>query len=93
LKGQDNQVQESIVTEAAPWHTHPSAQEILYALEGEVTLLVDGQSVRSVKAGEIAITPADLRHSVRNDTLLAAKVLVVHSRADKEKPLMVVAKD
>ena len=100
LKGQDNRVQESIVTvvqfqagQTAPWHTHPGAQEILYALDGEVTLMAEGQSARSIKAGEVALTPADVRHSVRNDKSLVAKVLVVHSRADKEEPLTVVAKD
>src|SRR6476469_7183750 len=38
-------------------HTHPG-DEISYVTEGEVTLLVDGQPPRQVKAGEMFVVPA-----------------------------------
>jgi quercetin dioxygenase-like cupin family protein len=96
LQGQGNQVQESIVTfvefppgQGAPMHIHPGAQEIFYVLEGNVTLEQDGLGARVISAGDVALTPADVPHSVRNDgKSMNAKVLVLHSRADKQKPLL-----
>src|SRR3954470_19071265 len=38
-------------------HTHPG-DEISYIIEGEATLLVDGQPPRKVKAGESFVIPA-----------------------------------
>jgi quercetin dioxygenase-like cupin family protein len=97
LEGQGNQLQESVVTHVefapgrgAPLHFHPGAQEILYVLEGNVTVEQDGLGARVISAGEVALTPADVAHSVRNDgTSMTAKLLVLHSRADKQKPLLV----
>jgi quercetin dioxygenase-like cupin family protein len=100
LEGQGNKVQESIVTrvefppgQGAPLHFHPWAQEILFVLEGNLSVQVEGQGAKVVKVGEVALTPADVPHSVRNDgQSTTAKVLVVHSRADKQKPLLVLTK-
>jgi quercetin dioxygenase-like cupin family protein len=100
LEGQGNRVQESIVTlaefqpgQASPWHNHPGAQEILYVLEGNVTAEVEGRAAAAMKAGEVILIPADVPHSVRNDgTSVTARALVTHSRADKEKPLLVIVK-
>jgi quercetin dioxygenase-like cupin family protein len=97
LQGQGNQVQESIVTlaefqpgQASPWHIHPGAQEILYVLEGTVTAEVDGQAGATMKAGELLLIPAETPHLVRNDGASAtARAHAAHSRADKEKPLLV----
>jgi quercetin dioxygenase-like cupin family protein len=96
LRGQGNQVQESIVTfvefqprQAAPWHMHPGAQEIFYVLEGNVMAEVDGQEATMIGAGGVALIPADVPHSVRNDDAnVTVKALVIHSRADKQKPLL-----
>jgi quercetin dioxygenase-like cupin family protein len=100
LEGQGSRVQESIVTlaefqpgQASPWHNHPGAQEILYVIEGNVTAEVEGRAAAAMKAGEVILIPADVPHSVRNDgTSITARALVTHSRADKEKPLLVVVK-
>lgn len=97
LIGQGNHVQETVVTlvefspgQAAPWHAHPGAQEILYIIEGNLTVEVEGQGARTIKAGDIVLTPAEVPHSVRNvDTSVTAKGVVMHSRADKQKPLVV----
>ena len=86
LEGQGQVVQETVVSvvdfgpgTAAPWHMHPGAIE-----GGETTLL---------KTGEAAIIAADLVHLARNENAGASgKALVVHSRAAKDKPLMVVVK-
>jgi quercetin dioxygenase-like cupin family protein len=100
LLRQGNQVQESVVSvvefqprRRAPWHLHPGAQEIVYGLDGAVTLEVEGQAAKTIKAGDVALTPADVPHSVRNDDAnITARILVVHSRADKQKPMLVAVK-
>jgi quercetin dioxygenase-like cupin family protein len=97
LQGQGNQVQESIVTlaefqpgQASPWHIHPGAQEIIYVLEGNVTAEVHGRAGAALKAGELLLIPAETPHLVRNDgASVTARALVTHSRAGKEKPLVV----
>jgi quercetin dioxygenase-like cupin family protein len=100
LLGQGNQVQESVVSvvefqprRAAPWHMHPGAQEIVYGLDGAVMLEVAGQAAKTIKAGDVALTPADVPHLVRNDDAnVTATILVIHSRADKQKPMLIVVK-
>src|SRR5215470_16425046 len=56
LLGQEHQVQETVVTivefppgTGAPWHMHPGAQEILYELEGSLTVDVEGQGTKTIK--------------------------------------------
>ena len=100
LEGQDQKVQESVVSVvefgpgiAAPWHVHPGAQEILYILEGNLIVEIEGQGTMTVKTGECSTIPADIPHLARNDnTSAAAKALVVHSRSAKDKPLVVAVK-
>src|SRR5262245_12016577 len=95
LEGQDRQVQESVISlvefgpgVAAPWHMHPGAQEILYTMEGNLVVEIEGQGMTTVKTGECSIIPADIPHLARNDSnSTAAKALVVHSRSAKDKPL------
>jgi quercetin dioxygenase-like cupin family protein len=97
LDGQGQQVQETIVIGAdfgpgtvSPWHLHPGAQELLFCTDGSLTLEVDGQATRVLKAGEGGIIAADVAHQVRNDSANAgAKGLVVFSRSAKDKPLLV----
>lgn len=57
------------------------------------TAEVEGRAATAMKAGEVILIPADVPHSVRNGgTSVTARALVTHSRADKEKPLLVVVK-
>jgi quercetin dioxygenase-like cupin family protein len=100
LAGQGQQVQESIVSivefgpgVSAPWHMHPGAQEILFALEGTLIVEIEGQGMTTVRAGECSIIAADIPHLARNENTTAmAKALVVHSRSAKDKPLVVAVK-
>src|SRR5262249_27693903 len=100
LEGQGQTVQETVVSlvefppgTAAPWHMHPGAQELLHVIEGSLLVEIDGRDSTLLKAGEAGIIPADLVHLARNDSATATgKALVVHSRAAKEKPLIVVVK-
>jgi quercetin dioxygenase-like cupin family protein len=100
LEGQGQVVQETIVSvadfgpgTAAPWHMHPGAQELLHVIEGNLVVEVEGGRTTLLKTGEAAIVPADIVHLARNEkTDASAKALVVHSRAAKDKPLIVVVK-
>jgi quercetin dioxygenase-like cupin family protein len=97
MEGQGQTVQETVVSivdfgpgVSAPWHMHPSAQEMLYALEGSLTIEVEGRGITGVKPGEAYVIPGDIPHLARNDsTSASAKSLVVHSRGAKDKPFVV----
>ena len=100
LQGQDQKVQETVVNVlemapgvGAPWHMHPGAQEIIFVLDGALAVEVEGQGTKAAKAGEIILIPAEIPHLARNDSANAlARALVTHSRADKDKPFLVVLK-
>jgi quercetin dioxygenase-like cupin family protein len=76
----------------APWHMHPDAQEILFVIEGNLTVEIEGQGSRVLKTGDIALMPANIAHLARNDSSGGARALVTHSRGDKEKPFVVAVK-
>ena len=100
LQGQGQSVQETVVNllemgpaVAAPWHMHPGAQEIIYVLDGTLVVEVEGRGTSEVKTGEVILIPAEIPHLARNDSANAmARTLVTHSRADKDKPFLVVVK-
>jgi len=100
LEGQGQIVQETVVSVvdfgpgvAAPWHMHPAAQELLHVIEGDLIVEIEGGGTTLLKAGEAGIIAADLVHLARNEnTGITVKALVVHSRAAKDKPLVVVVK-
>lgn len=66
-------------------HTHPG-DEISYVLEGEATLLIDGQPPRTVKAGESFVIPAGVIHDAHNDGTAPIKLVGVYV-VEKGKPL------
>ena len=66
-------------------HTHPG-DEISYVLEGEATLLIDGQPPRIVKAGESFVIPAGIVHDAHNDGAAPIKLVGVYV-VEKGKPL------
>ena len=66
-------------------HTHPG-DEISYVLEGEATLLVDGQPPRVVKAGESFVVPAGTVHDAQNEGSVPIKLVGVYV-VEKGKPL------
>jgi quercetin dioxygenase-like cupin family protein len=96
VEGQDQKVEETIVSivefgpgVAAPWHMHPSAQEMLYALDGNLVVEIEGRGSAMVKLGEASIIPGDIPHLARNDTSATVKALVLHTRGAKDKPFVV----
>jgi quercetin dioxygenase-like cupin family protein len=100
LEAQGNVVQETVVSvaefgpgSAAPWHMHPGAQELLHVIEGSLTVEIEGKGSTILKAGEAGIIAAELVHLARNESgSVNARALVVHSRAAKDKPLIIVMK-
>lgn len=66
-------------------HTHPG-DEISYVMEGEATLLIDGQPPRKVKAGESFVIPAGTIHDAHNDSDKPVKLVGVYV-VEKGKPL------
>jgi len=100
LENQGQIVQETVVSlvefapgTAAPWHIHPGAQELLHVIEGSLLVDIEGKGGTLLKTGEAGIIPADVVHLASNESSSAiGKALIVHSRAAKEKPLIVVVK-
>ena len=66
-------------------HTHPG-DEIGYISEGEVDLLIDGQSPRTLKAGETFVVPAGVIHDAHNASNGTVKLIGVYV-VEKGKPL------
>ena len=70
-------------------HFHPGP-ELVYVLEGSLTLELDGQAPLTLKAGESAHIPAKHIHNARNPSTTApARVLVVLI-GEKGQPLATV---
>jgi len=97
LQGQGQVVQETVLSilemppgAAAPWHMHPGAQEIIFVLDGQLVVEIDKKAAAEVQTGATILIPAETAHLARNDTRATAKALVMHSRADKQKVLLVV---
>ena len=65
-------------------HTHPGP-ESGYMLEGEMTLLVDGQPPKLVKVGESYVVPPGAIHDARTGAA-GAKVIATYV-VEKGKPL------
>jgi quercetin dioxygenase-like cupin family protein len=97
IEGQGQAAQETVVSivefgpgVSAPWHMHPSAQETLYNLDGNVVVEVEGRGTSIVKLGEASIIPGDIPHLARNESASATvKALIVHTRGVKDKPFVV----
>ncbi len=70
-------------------HTHPGP-ESGYVLEGEMTLLIDGQPPRPLKAGDSYLVPAGAIHDGKSGPT-GAKVIATYV-VEKGKPLATPAK-
>ena len=66
-------------------HTHPG-DEISYVIEGEATLLIDGQPPKTFKAGESFVIPAGTVHDAHNATGSPVRLVGVYV-VEKGKPL------
>jgi glyoxylate utilization-related uncharacterized protein len=82
LERQGQTVQETVV----------NLLEIIFVLDGNLVVEIEGKGPREVTAGAIALISAETPHLVRNGTQARARALVTHSRAEKEKPFLVILK-
>ena len=66
-------------------HTHPG-EEISYVLEGQADILIEGQPVQQVKAGDAFIIPAGAIHDAHNTGSQPFRLAGVYV-VDKSKPM------
>ena len=71
-------------------HTHPG-EEIGYVLEGSVSIEIEGQAAKILKAGEAFLIPAGKVHNATN-TLQTQTTIVSTYIVEKGKPLATPAK-
>ncbi|MGB8338953.1 MAG: cupin domain-containing protein [Burkholderiales bacterium] len=67
------------------WHTHPG-DEIGYISDGELVIIVAGQSTRKVGAGQGWVIPAGVVHNAKNEGASAVKAVISYY-VEKGKPL------
>lgn len=70
-----------------PWHIHPDAHEIAYIIDGALTLEIEGQGTRVIKAGEASHVPPNAVHRGMADAALGTKLVAVRFKP-KDKPLV-----
>jgi quercetin dioxygenase-like cupin family protein len=75
---------------AAPRHTHPG-EEIIYVIEGTLEYQIEGQSTRTVKAGDVLFVPAGKIHTAKNVGSSNGAELATYV-VEKGKPLLVPVK-
>jgi quercetin dioxygenase-like cupin family protein len=71
-------------------HDHPGP-ELLYGLEGALTLEPDGQSPVSLKAGERAHIPAEQIHNAKHASATGPSTVPVFLVGEKGQPLATLA--
>ena len=73
---------------SVPWHIHPDTHEFGYQLDGEFTLLINGEASRVLKGGDAFYVPPNVIHRGINASRAQAKFMVVRVRP-KGKPALV----
>lgn len=73
---------------SVPWHIHPDTHEFGYQLDGEFTLLINGEPSRILKVGDAFYVPPNVIHRGVNASRETAKFMVVRVRP-KGKPALV----
>ncbi len=63
-----------------PVHVHPTAEESYEIIEGALDVCVDGEW-RTVRAGETAVAPAGVPHTLRNATTEPVRIVNIHRPA------------
>jgi quercetin dioxygenase-like cupin family protein len=73
---------------SVPWHIHPDTHEFGYQLNGEFTLLINGEPSRILKLGDTFYVPPNVVHRGLNASRKQAKFMVVRVKP-KGKPALV----
>jgi Cupin domain len=53
--------------QALPWHVHPDGHELVYVLEGALTVEDQNHKITVTKAGEVNHVAPNVGHTARND--------------------------
>jgi len=72
---------------ALPWHIHPDAHEIAYILEGSLTLEIEGQGSRVLRAGDASHVAPNVVHRGSTDPAQGTRLVAVRFKP-KDKPLV-----
>lgn len=75
---------------ALPMHSH-RGEEIVYVLEGVWEFQIEGKSVQTLKAGDVAFVPTGVKHWAKNVGSGTGSVLATYV-VEKGKPLVIPAK-
>lgn len=59
----DNDVMVARFKGAFPWHKHATTDDFFLVLEGEITIRIEGEAPRTVRAGEVFVVPRGVVHS------------------------------
>jgi quercetin dioxygenase-like cupin family protein len=78
-----------VISPEAPAIKHPG-EEIIYVLEGSLEYQIEGEPMRTVKAGEALMVPAETIHAVKNVGNGNAAELATYV-VENGKPLLVLA--
>ena len=73
---------------SVPWHIHPDTHEFGYQLDGEFTLLINGEPSKILKAGDAFYVPPNVIHRGINASRTKVKFVVVRVKP-KGKPALV----
>ncbi|HUU66387.1 MAG TPA: cupin domain-containing protein [Methyloceanibacter sp.] len=71
-----------------PWHIHPDAHEVSYILSGALTLEIEGEGSKHLKAGESFYLHPNAVHRGLNEGTVPVKLFVVRVKPTDE-PLAV----
>lgn len=72
---------------ALPWHIHPDAHEVAYILDGALTLEIEGQGTRVLKAGDAVHVQPNSVHRGLADPTQGVKLVAVRFKP-KNQPLV-----
>jgi quercetin dioxygenase-like cupin family protein len=75
---------------ALPLHSH-HGEEIVYVLDGTWEFQLEGKSVQTLKAGDVAFVPTGVKHWAKNVGSGTGSVLATYV-VEKGKPLVIPAK-
>ncbi|MGZ5849156.1 MAG: cupin domain-containing protein [Methyloceanibacter sp.] len=75
---------------SVPWHIHPDAHEFDYAISGTLTLEIEGEPKRELKAGEAVYVPPNVVHRGMNLSATEPMQVFVVRVKPKDAPLSTI---
>jgi len=63
-----------------PFHKHDTTDDFFYVLEGEMTMDIEGEASKNIKAGELFVVPKGVVHRPRAEA--EVKVLLIEPKGE-----------